>query len=571
MATPDLSSVGTNSREGSYESAEDEDSCLYDPAHIEVQDDSFDESLEDTAKTPVVGPDDWRSEHGKFEGSPMPDCHPTIAAPDGAAPPNKRTDSTNSNGDQRPLPPLPGFAHARSNSTDSAPASPGLSATAERMLGGGSHRSLPVPPPASVTASDIQSFGNHKMTLEERLKLMMQSDDGDAKTAAEQQRERRMRRGAPGRERTGTPHSEAESEGPEPLEADDTIGDISGLDFQMPPRISRESIVRRMNSNTAVDGETGYPLSSPAASPERRIAGHQEASVLTLDPDVAIPSTEDSLVEEDVEQESSVIINRDARESEDDLLEYYQDGEEYSDREDSKLDDGSQYSEHHQDSAPPQHVDDKQQQSPSAQNHLGLDFANAAGLGLAIEDDPFTTKPNGNLENGDVTSHETRGHQRPTTPTRRMSKPEYDGTGWGESEDEFEDAPGSPGSVIHHPMPEDEVRREPVAVPERIATVKAPGAKLKTRLSSTPSDLAAMREARRQVSNDVPSIPPIPEKHRNRISRDMGAEQGATEDDHLARHPSFKNRSLTLDLDMGLSMDQDFERVIEGQKVRTDD
>jgi hypothetical protein len=39
-------------------------------------------------------------------------------------------------------------------------------------------------------------------------------------------------------------------------------------------------------------------------------------------------------------------------------------------------------------------------------------------------------------------------------------------------------------------------------------------------------------------------------------------------DDFLERHPSFKKRNLTLDLDLGLSLDQDFERVIEAQKVR---
>jgi hypothetical protein len=42
---------------------------------------------------------------------------------------------------------------------------------------------------------------------------------------------------------------------------------------------------------------------------------------------------------------------------------------------------------------------------------------------------------------------------------------------------------------------------------------------------------------------------------------------GTDDDDYMQRHPSFKSRSLTLDLDLGLSLDQDFERVIEAQKV----
>jgi hypothetical protein len=77
----------------------------------------------------------------------------------------------------------------------------------------------------------------------------------------------------------------------------------------------------------------------------------------------------------------------------------------------------------------------------------------------------------------------------------------------------------------------------------------------------------AMREARRQVSREIPDIPPIPERHRNRISRDMDAEFASSGDGFLERHPSFKKRSLTLDIDLGLSLDQDFERVIEAQKV----
>ena len=166
--------------------------------------------------------------------------------------------------------------------------------------------------------------------------------------------------------------------------------------------------------------------------------------------------------------------------------------------------------------------------------------------------------------------------QRPYTPEQAMSKPEYDGSGWGEPDDELDDEPGTPESVIHHRMPEDqldeeefvEVEKELPAVPEREATIKASGSKLKTRASNTPADLAAMREARRHVSYEVPDVPPIPARHRNRLSRDMGAEQDAAEpDEFLERHPSFKKRSLTLDLDLGLSLDQDFERVIEAQKV----
>jgi hypothetical protein len=83
--------------------------------------------------------------------------------------------------------------------------------------------------------------------------------------------------------------------------------------------------------------------------------------------------------------------------------------------------------------------------------------------------------------------------------------------------------------------------------------------------------MMAMREARRQVSREIPGVPAIPERHRNRISRDLDGDFdgsfGSGTDEYIERHPSFKKRSLTLDLDLGLSLDQDFERVIEAQKV----
>lgn len=126
------------------------------------------------------------------------------------------------------------------------------------------------------------------------------------------------------------------------------------------------------------------------------------------------------------------------------------------------------------------------------------------------------------------------------------------------------------------PVLEQEAKeRTPVdspAIPEQMATIKASGSRLKTRPSATPSDIEAMRQARRQVSREVlPLVPPIPQRHRDRLSLSRDSDEDKLDvdsgDDFLERHPSFKNRSLTLDLDLGLSLDQDFDRVIEAQKV----
>ena len=75
---------------------DDEEEESYNLGESVEQDDSFDASLEDTDKTPVVGPEDWRHatpethSNGKMpggfedsfngpEGSPMPDARPSLS------------------------------------------------------------------------------------------------------------------------------------------------------------------------------------------------------------------------------------------------------------------------------------------------------------------------------------------------------------------------------------------------------------------------------------------------------------------------------------------------------------
>ncbi|KEZ44798.1 hypothetical protein SAPIO_CDS2909 [Scedosporium apiospermum] len=591
MATPDLSSIGSNSREGSYESDEDDEyNPFYHHHEGDEADDSFDASLEDTDKTPVVGPDDWRHDSPMrggddpfYDSSPAPEGMLTRASVGHQT--HQRTDSSNSNSEHRPLPPLPGMG-----SGSFSRGSPGLSATAERMLG--SHRSLPSPPPAPVSKSEIQNIGNGKMTLEERLKLMMLSDDGNAaKTAAEQQRERRMRR-AGARDRFGSPSSEttdtASQAALEAEEEGDTIGDISGLEeYQLPPRISRESILRRVNGNRIFDRESDYHFSSPPPfSPERP---------LPLDPDVPIPSTEeDSILDDD---QGSVIVRPDLAEREDS----------YSYREISMDQDEELVIHEDKDDDSASHYSESAASVQAAEQQKMEDMEDPAEEDLTPHASPIEEKlplpeeaaapPNRPSLNGPVlprpdqiegpTMAEAHAYlQRPFTPDERppLSKPEYDGSGWGEP-DEYEDDESVSGSVIHHPVndydeeeeeqeeeeeEEEEEETPPTPeIPEQLATIKsASGSKLRTRPSATPSDIMAMREARRQVSRELaPEVPPIPERHLSRRSRDLENDFSSSTEDYLERHPSFKKRSLTLDLDLGLSLDQDFDRVIEAQKV----
>jgi hypothetical protein len=608
MTTPDLSSIGTGSRENSYDSAEDEDEDSYNRGESVEHDDSFDASLEDTDKTPVVGPEDWR--HASpgtqnpddvfgHEDSPMPDARPT---PSNERPAGTRTDSLNSNGDHRPLPPLPGMDHKRSNSTSSV----GLSAAAERAS---NSRNLPSPPAAaSFSKSDIQGInGGGKMTLEERLRLMMIQDEDKPKTLAEQQRERRMRRAGSRDRNSQTPEKD---QSVNIYEDEDTLDDLPGLGtFQLPPRISRESILRKVNGQGAAKSrESDYNFSSPAPSSPERAA--------LLDPDTPIPSTEDRSLLDNGHAEDSVIIKAEPMDDEEvdvySIPDMYQNTEPRMDDYDDESiihhnipneeDAESQYSDptpsnhspHQSNSAPEDDgpptprvnellnntFDPVKEDGKSSLPEFSAGFLDNADFGLSLQS--YMTPSPPPLKEAEESNKPrlsmSDAHEylrRPETPEERsmhVSKPEYDGSGWGPEEEEEFDV-GTPDSVIRHPLPPSPSRDSP-AIPEQVATIKASsGSKLKTRPSATPSDLMAMREMRRNISGETPSIPPIPERHRNRPS--LSVDREFSEGDDVAgveRKPSLKKKSLTLDIgnDLGLGLESDFDRVIEAQKVAFD-
>jgi hypothetical protein len=617
MATPDLSSIGTGSRENSYDSAEDEDEESYIRGDSAEQDDSFDASLEDTDKTPVVGPEDWRhispNSHkngllsGQFEdpfarpeGSPMPEVLPSSLTD---RPPAIRSDSLTSNGDHRPLPPLPGVRQARSNSEGSS----GLFAAAERVTS--FQRNAPSPPaPSSVSKSEIQGMGGGKMSLEERLRLMMIQDEEKPKSPAELQRERRMRRAGARDRGSQTPEKEQPINIHEDVvDEDDTLDDLAGLGtFKMPPRISRESILRKVNGDEAFSRESDYNFSSPmpSSSPERMILP---------DPDTPIPSTEDESTLE--AGNDSVIIKAEPGEDEVDL---YSITEMYHETE-SRLDeyDPDESVIHHEiqreddlesrcsDPTPSNQSPQPQSENVSDDTGLPTPRANSPALkntssdpvkedrqslpgftsffdrndfGLSLQSyiNPTPPFPDGHEESKGSRMSMSDAHEylrRPETPEEfamPSSKPEYDGSGWGPEEDDTYEV-GTPDSVIRNPVPPSPNRDSP-SIPEHVATIKSSGSKLKTRPSATPSDIMAMRELRRNVSGEAPSIPPIPERHRSRPSLNLEPSEVIKSDGELERKESFKKKSLTLDIgnDLGLGLDKDFDRVIEAQKVAFD-
>jgi hypothetical protein len=114
-------------------------------------------------------------------------------------------------------------------------------------------------------------------------------------------------------------------------------------------------------------------------------------------------------------------------------------------------------------------------------------------------------------------------------------------------------------------------------IPEPLATIKAPGTKLKTRPSAVPANVETMAATRRQVSGSFP--PPVPEKSPKRLSftapvDNTNSSEAEVIDRAVAAHKK-RRESLKPKLefpgelgeDLSLDLDKEFSRVIESSKV----
>ena len=646
MTTPDPSSVASGSRDGSYDSADNDEDESFEQESSVDRDESFDASLEDTEKTPVVLPEDWRfmipavanedlasHEDNPFDGnqgSPAPTARPSSAVDARISP--TRTDSANSDGERRPLPPLPAlgipvFARPRSESNSS------LSNTVDRISG--IQRREPSPPrPASMSKTDIQGMSGCSMSLEERLRLMMLQDEDQPHSVADEQheqRERRLRRGSLNR------NSEMDTTNKDDNNAaeDDDVADLG--DYKLPPRISRESILRKVKSRNFSEPEDEYSTMglNPTATNEMN----------NIDPDVPIPSLESEAAEELVvikEEPSDDGSEVDVYSIPDlysqhlqaesymqavEKLEAFKTSSEVTYQKDD--DDESHYStdskdDVRRDPCPSNLSDDTGHLTPRAfasDDKSGLErkeskrmslpqFAALLGesdFGFGIESFmtpsppiseepvkmeipakfPAAPSPVGeqiNEQDEAPTSTATQQDERPVTPESQLQPPHFHGL-WQGSENE----PGTPDSVIRHSIAEDPVPDSP-GVPDPVATIKAPGAKLKTRPSITPADVEAMAEIRRQVSNgsQVPAVPKIPKQHMARpsvveevdqpkISEGQDTDIADTPAENVCSRNNSKaqRRSSLLPLEvpvegtdsLGCGIEDEFDRVIEAQKV----
>ncbi|KAL5119316.1 Bud site selection protein bud4 [Pleosporales sp. CAS-2024a] len=583
LVTPDPS-VASVSREGSYESEEEEEEEMsFD------QDDSFDASLEDTEKTPVVLPEDWRhmspdaantsltdlydDVFDTRDNSPMPNTRPNGAVN------GSRHGSTNSDGDTRPLPPLPGMqAQHTSRRHDS---SSGLSAAAERASD--ARRSLPqLPQAAGISKSDLLSMRESSMSLEDRLRLMnFDEDERDVQTPTQELHDEKAQAGVQG-------------QADEVDEVDDFSETETAIAVNEPaaPRISRESILRGVKSRTA-DEEESFHYDAET-SPERSYG-----DLADLDPDVPIPSREcssnfdehpqqdrnvaesetDSVIDaysfaettevdgtemsmlEDYERESSVIrhpVQHHVQEEDDDVsLSRYSPDQDVS-RYSPDLEEQPTTHSTIDSSGPPTpraispSVTEKEARQDQIVSALESDKVH---LSLDPLDASFTTAPSP-LDTVPKLDAMREFLRRPATPET------IDGV------DTESDEPGTPDSVIRHPIvispPEQDSSPE---VPQREATIR--GGKLKTRPSLIPDEID-MATARRQVSGEHP--PPVPMRSPNRQS--LTFELGHIDDEESQISISTKEKRM-LDLDLGndsndlsFGLDREFNHIIEAQKVK---
>ena len=596
MTTPVPSSVASGSREGSYDSAGDEEEVSFERGSSFDRDDSFDASLEDTEKTPVVLPEDWRfmspdianttlSQHeedvfddGEY-GSPEPSAQPGSID---SRPHQTSLNSVDSNGERRPLPPLP------QNGSVSPERQQGFSNAIERMSN--AQRSLPTPPqPPIISKSEIRRMSGGSMSLEERLRLMMLKEQDQQQPIAEQQRERRMRRAG---SKDPSPVRDSHSISIDFDARDGSPGPAVVEEETESPKISRDSIIRRLRSEQDLHGFNGEKAEHPH---------------LLYDPDVPIPSLEDPTQPRALQSHKITIKQEEVEETD-----LYSIPDLYAQSAtDSESEEGtSQYSqpadtfvptvtsgeggETPRAQSPARGVSKKSEtsQRPSLPdftdfgNHSSFDLDLSSYLTPPVEEDihktaekKITPPPLANLPD---LSALRASIQQPFAPAENFEPPHFS-----HSRDHSIAEPGTPDSVIRHPT--EDFRTSEIASPE--ATVKAPGARLNIRPSPAPADSATMAATRRQVSGTLAAPPVISPSTNSSIEPEEGTSIQEPSTSEVAPHPEVVNESesipdaheptkkrvsslVHLDLPrdqseegLGLGLEAEFDRVLEAQKV----
>ncbi|KAJ5366201.1 hypothetical protein N7541_000142 [Penicillium brevicompactum] len=580
MTTPDPSSIASGSRENSYESDEEEDISFEQESSIE-RDDSFDASLEDIEKTPVVLPEDWRfmspesngDEDSFIEHIETDKAEDRPTSREGPATRRPRVESLDSNGERRPLPPLPSVNRL----SGARPSSAGKMAAAFE-LGSTGQRGLPPPPAAaSYNKSDIAGA----VSLEDRLRLMMlQEKNPDENHDHEQIAEEPLELPMPDDDATPT-NVARENE--------------DATDFFSPPRISRDSILRGIRKGESFEEDDSFDDSSQIASSPNHYDHY--------DPDIPIPSLEI----DDNDDSSSVIVKQ---EDEDpdmySISEYYQNS---SDNSLSSRDQRAKYDEESNYSLrSAAEAADRAQKENVSQGQGSGQTTPTREEKIHTEQPAEPVEPEGVTEEHHESKEPDNSSFDMTSVSQSLARPVTP-----EMHDEEGSEPSTPDSVIRHPVEDDDQEEdgeenmeentegnpteEPIlpvsqeeeetelyesssdeSVPEPVATIRAPGAGLKTRPSLTPADMQSMAATRRKISGQhIPPVPPLTKQHSHESSHSEKEQNPTDSPPKLALPTDLAQRQSSLmQLDipfsiqeesLGSGLNKEFDRVIESQKV----
>ncbi|CAI6337388.1 unnamed protein product [Periconia digitata] len=568
MVTPDPSSVASGSREGSFES--DEEDLSFD------HDDSFDASLEDTDKTPVVLPEDWRhmspdaadtslvdADDDVFDDrelSPLPTTRPNMNGHSSTS----RLSSPASDGESRPLPPLPGlqgFDDRRRRDS-----SIGLTAAAERASG---RRSLPqLPPSSGFSKADLLNMREGSMSLEDRLRLMHFDEDRDTSTPTQESHGKKAELGVE----------------VEVAELEDVTESDMNDDGPKTPRISRESILRKVKSRNFDDERESVNSHYDAESSPERSYG----DLADLDPDVPIPSRECSSNFDENPAPSEADSVLDAY-SFADTTAMYSEMSPYHNNDDDENDESVI---HHEVTEDIEEEDEISQYSPVPEEQpTSQSTIETSGPPTPTQTNPSSGDEDKNpqeqemfasLGNKEVdlsldplnSSFQTALSPLDTAPKidamrQFLQRPETPETDREPAVEDAVEEPGTPDSVIRHPVSASPSPppSEASSVPEVESTIKGAGGRLKTRPSLIPGDVD-MAATRRQVSGERP--PPVPDRSPKRQSLTVDI-SSIEEEDSQASLSTRDNLMLSFDIgeesnDLSFGLDKEFDNIIEAQK-----
>lgn len=569
MATPAPSSCASGSREGSYQSNEDyeDEDASFERGSSMDQDDSFDASLEDTDKTPVVLPEDWRfmspntankdlsrGEEDVFDddcGSPAPTAQPGTLA---SRPHQTSASSLDSNGQSRPLPPLPPGGGRQSKNEK-------LSGTLERLSISG--RSLPTPPmSAGISKADIQKMGvSSSLTGDDRLRLM---------ALQEQERERRMRR--MGSKETSPVRDASLEKFHMPRVADSEMSESR----DSTPQLSRAAVLQALRSDPGQDSRE----SSEGLDVET------QGRDVSYDPDVPIPSLEDP---------TQPKIKQEEQEEEDlySITDFY--SRRVSDSETSATQDDdltSQYSQASQ--APVAHPiipdteegqDTPKARSPTrelisqAENRMSLpeftDFGNASGFdvgfGSYLANNDEKAKPNhGATQSTDLPDLAALRQSIQRSYTPEIQHRQYQAPLSAAVE---EAVPGSPGSVVRHSNRHSNV---PLNDGSDMSDTKSAAHDDSDR-SVSPSESGSVVVHDKEPSPVSPISAEFEDKPDSLSADPVNStrmEEQQTQTSHKILESNRVSSLVQLDIPhdsldegLGLGLEKEFDRVVEAQKV----